>query len=257
MAETPAGPSNQAAPYSSAIYDAWGDASARSARAVLGVLWDFYRPASVVDVGCGIGTWLAAAETLGARTLTGLDGPWVNRAQLRSAAITFTPVDFEAEIPDVGRHDLAMSVEVAEHVSERRADAFVAGLTRLSDVVVFGAAIPDQGGVSHVNERWPSWWAAKFADAGFEPFDVLRAAVWQNAGVEWWYRQNILLYVRRGATGIDRDALKARERSALDLVHPALYEAKVAEIRRVHERPDGRFLWQTLRRYLFPPKRTR
>lgn len=257
MADSPTGPSDRTAPYSSAVYDAWGDASARSAQAVLRVLWDVYQPKSVVDVGCGIGTWLAAAESLGATRLTGLDGPWVKREQLRSASIAFTSVDFEAAIPDVGRHDLAMSVEVAEHVSEARADAFVANLTRLSDVVVFGAAIPDQGGVSHVNERWQSWWAAKFADAGFEPFDILRAAVWQDSGVEWWYRQNIVLYVRTGTTVIDRAALKARERAALDLVHPALYEAKVAEIRRVHERPDGRFLWQTIRRYLFPPKRTR
>jgi hypothetical protein len=122
--------------------------------------------------------------------------------------------------------------------------------------VLFGAAIPGQGGVSHVNEQWPSWWRAKFAARGYEAFDVFRSRAWTTPGVAWWYRQNTFLYVKQEATRPDRAALRGLEGAPVDLVHPALYDAKVAEIRRVHERPDGRFVWQTLRRWVFGgPKR--
>ena len=49
----------------------------QSAAIVLGLLYEYYKPQSVIDVGCGPGAWLAAAESLGAITLKGLDGEWV------------------------------------------------------------------------------------------------------------------------------------------------------------------------------------
>lgn len=55
------------------------------------------------------------------------------------------------------RFDLAMTIEVAEHLTPVRADSFVEDLTRLSDVVLFSAAIPAQGGINHVNEQWQSY----------------------------------------------------------------------------------------------------
>lgn len=238
-------------PYSPDTYAAWQDGAARSARAVLEVIWPLVAPQRVVDVGCGIGLWLAEAERRGAAVLRGFDGPWVEPGQLRSAAIRFTSVDLEQGLPEDERYDLAISVEVAEHVSRDGADRFLDALVRLSDVIVFSAAIPGQGGVSHVNEQWPSYWARRFAARGFSAFDVVRQAVWTNGDVEWWYRQNLLLYVRDGSTAVDRATLRTLERPPLDLVHPDLYDAKVAEILRVHERPDGRFAWQTVRRWLF------
>lgn len=245
------------APYTPEVYSAWEDGSTRSARAVLGVLWPVLRPTRVVDVGCGIGTWLAEAEKLGATVLRGFDGPWVDPASLRSPAIRFSAVDLEQELPEYERYDLAISVEVAEHVSAANADRFLESLTRLADVIIFSAAIPGQGGVSHVNEQWPSYWQRKFAARGYAAYDVIRPAVWDNPDVVWWYRQNVLLYVRDAAPAPNQSALRALERPSLDVVHPALYDQKVAEITRVHERPDGRFAWQTVRRWLFGGPRSR
>ena len=53
---------------------------------------------------------------------------------------------------------------------------FVASLARHGDAVLFSAAIPFQGGAGHVNEHWPSYWAADFAVHGFVAVDTIRPA---------------------------------------------------------------------------------
>ena len=67
-------------------------------------------------------------------------------------------------------------------------------MCKLSDVVLFSAAIPGQGGTHHLNERWPSYWANLFGSAGYDVLDVVRANIWDDARVEWWYRQNLLVF---------------------------------------------------------------
>jgi hypothetical protein len=83
-----------------------------------------------------------------------------------------------------------MSLEVAEHLPPDRSNSFIAELTALAPVALFSAAIPQQGGTDHINERWQSYWAGLFKKRGFSPLDVIRPAVWENDAVERWYRQN-------------------------------------------------------------------
>ena len=54
------------------------------------------------------------------------------------------------------RFDLALSLEVAEHLPPECGSEFVQTLTDLSSVILFSAAIPFQGGTDHLNEQWPS-----------------------------------------------------------------------------------------------------
>lgn len=64
--------------------------------------------------------------------------------------------------------DVAVSMEVAEHLPESVADRYLDLLTRLSPVIVFTAATPGQGGTDHVNEQPHSYWIEKYRDRGFE-----------------------------------------------------------------------------------------
>lgn len=89
-----------------------------------------------------------------------------------------------------------MSLEVGEHLPEQYADNLVNTLTNASDIVMFSAAIPGQIGTSHVNEQYTEYWAKKFIDRGYVPVDYFRKKVWNNANVEWWYKQNIILYIK-------------------------------------------------------------
>jgi SAM-dependent methyltransferase len=171
-------------------------------------------PASVVDVGCGAGTWLAAARKLGAGKAVGVEGAWVANVRSASTDIEMHHADLEAPLPPLGRFDLAMCMEVAEHLSRDRAESLVADLCALSDTVLFSAAVPWQGGIGHLNEQPQSYWAGLFAENGFGAHDVIRPRVWKDGRVSYWYRQNAILY-RKGVPG----AVGA----TLDRRHPARF----------------------------------
>jgi hypothetical protein len=68
-------------------------------------------------------------------------------------AIEFVTHNLEATLPLRERFDLAMSLEVAEHLTPGRAESFIQELCGVSDCVLFGAAIPGQGGTNHIHER--------------------------------------------------------------------------------------------------------
>ncbi len=222
--------------YDAAFYAAQVEGSARAAAVVLPLLFAVRRPASVIDIGCGQGAWLAEAERLGADTLTGLDGDWVDRSRLRSPRIAFHATDLAADLAIPSRHDLCISVEVAEHLPVARADTFVAGLCRAADLVLFSAAVPGQGGTEHVHEARASAWAARFARNGYDAFDLVRGAIWDDARVAWWYRQNLMVYARRGSDAHDAVRRAPLPPRPCDLVHPDAFEERVAWLTAERER---------------------
>ena len=170
------------------------EAAERSANEVLPVVFGAVSPSSVVDVGCWHGTWLNVARQLGVGDLLGIDAPYTDRSRLRIPEDLFLAHDLTVPLEVPRQFDLAMSLEVAEHLPSAVADDFVASLTRLAPVVLFSAAMPDQVGEGHVNEQWPAYWAERFADNGFVVADVLRARFWENPAVTHWYAQNMLLF---------------------------------------------------------------
>jgi len=183
--------------YHEAFYSCYQDASVSSARVIIEeLLKHIDRPHSVVDVGCGIGTWLKVWQEKGV-VVQGVDGDYVSRLQLLIGAENFMPMDLSAPVPLGRQFDLAESLEVAEHLHETCANAFVAFLCSLSPLVLFGAAIPYQGGDHHVNEQWPEYWAKKFSENGYACADIIRDAVWNKPGAAYYYAQNTFLYVRR------------------------------------------------------------
>lgn len=242
--------------YDTEFYARRAALAAQSAEAVVPALAGLLTPRSVVDVGCGDGIWLATFKSHGVETVTGVDGPWVPSARRRLAPAEFVPFDLgHAPLPLAPalprrRYDLALSLELLEHVDETRADALVELLCSLSDSLVVSAAAPQQGGTGHVNERWPDYWATKFAVHGYRPFDFLRYGFWSDERVAPWYRQNMIGYfrgevpdpVRRfGEAGLGR----LLERPAA-LCHPGVYAYKLGKLRAWIRNP-ARSAWRHLR----------
>ena len=195
--------------------------------------------ASLADIGCGTGTWLAAGLAMGAQSAWGLEGAWVTPAMLDDPRIAFIPHDLEQAFAGP-RVDLAMSLEVAEHLSPARADGFVADLVALAPAVLFSAAIPGQGGVGHLNEQWQSWWAGLFARHGYTAHDVIRPAIWADDGVPAWYRQNTIVYLdaaSRAALG-----LVPTDPALLDTVHPAFWSRANRELAYANALPESEVL---------------
>ena len=216
--------------YGHAFYSDQEDGSYRSASIVVPILIDALRPRSVIDVGCGIGTWLLAFMEHGVDDFLGIDGDHVPRDRLRVPASRFQPGDL-TEIAPVGRRfDLAISLEVAEHLPAEGGEQLISFLAGAADVVVFSAAIPNQGGTTHLNEQWQSYWAAKFANVGFSAYDFIRPAIWDNDDVDFWYRQNMIVYAHQRAVDARRLAERGGSAGPLDLVHPKLLQQRIEEI---------------------------
>ncbi len=181
-------------PYDARYFDAQVEGALRSARALVPILLELVEPASVVDVGCGRGAWLCAFQECGVSEVRGVDGAYVEREKLLVAPERFTAADLRRPEQLTGRYDLALCLEVAEHLPASVAPELVAALTRLSPVVVFSAAIPGQSGTEHVNEQWPEYWDGLFAERSYRLVDVIRPRVYGDSRIEWWYRQNMVLY---------------------------------------------------------------
>lgn len=210
--------------YTQTYFERGQAGSARSAFKIVPELIRLISPNSVVDVGCGIGTWARAFQICGIDDVLGIDGPYIPMDLLHINRERFLVADLSQRL-NVGRtFDLALTVEVAEHLPASRAETFVSDLVRLATVVAFSAAIPGQGGQNHINEQWPDYWEAYFARFNYVAVDCLRSQFWDDEEVEFWYRQNLVLFVskdRLGSfAGLSLDNCRPK---LMRLVHPKLY----------------------------------
>jgi len=166
-----------------------------SAQHILQPLFQELPHKSVVDFGCGTGTWLWVAQALGAEEILGYDGDYVPRDLLLIPEASFAAVNLENRITAPQKFDLAMSLEVGEHLSADSADIFVENIARSSDTVLFSAAHPGQGGTDHINEQPIEYWIEKFEKFGFTPIEI-KQRFQDDDKIAKWYRQNVILFVK-------------------------------------------------------------
>jgi SAM-dependent methyltransferase len=215
--------------YDAEFYNRISDRSYRSARKYAEVVAPILKPSAVIDVGCGRGAWLLAFHEFGAERLVGIDGAWNSRADMLDQCIEFSAVDLDqpAAITLDARFDLALCLEVAEHLQPASADDLVELLIRSSSAVLFSAAFTGQTGRGHINEQPHTYWAEKFIARGYRPFDLFRSRFWGATDVECWYQQNAFLYVRQGCES-ERRLLATgyaplENLAFMDCIHPTIY----------------------------------
>jgi len=171
-----------------------------------------FDPETVLDVGCGGGAFLRRFKNHGPRTI-GLDIAPVRPEGVDDYKMTDLTM---CDVQSFPKADLTICAEVAEHLPVSVAAPLVKRLCESSSVVVFGGGIPAQGGWGHINERWPSYWATRFAEYGYEPHSDLRVHLWNDPLVAPWYAQDLLIYCTR-ETAWKHDL---HEPELLDVVHP-------------------------------------
>ncbi|MEY3200918.1 MAG: hypothetical protein RIR70_468 [Pseudomonadota bacterium] len=202
--------------YDATFYDSASEGSLRSARIILRHLQSFANFSSLVDVGAGAGAWSQAALELGKDVLS-IDGNWVKEVERKHPGLTFEYHDLNVTVECKRTFDVAVCVEVAEHLIPTRSYSFVTDLCNLAPVVIFGAALPRQGGIGHINCRPSSFWIDLFARHHFTALDAFRPTFWYDGRVEPWYAQNAFLFVAN--TRLSEFASIPRP-SLVDVYHP-------------------------------------
>lgn len=213
--------------YRSGFFQRQNRTSARSASRIVPFVTDLIAPKSVLDVGCGSGAWSKAFLENNVPSLRAIDGDYA-RASLLIDDAHFTSADLSSFDGNLGAFDLVACIEVAEHLDAERASGFVQLLCSHSPVVLFSAAPPGQGGTHHVNEQPLSYWAAHFAQRGYRLFDLIRPTFWNDETVQYWHRQNMVIFADANADDMIKvlENKRASTPALLDVIHPDAFKAK-------------------------------
>ncbi len=213
--------------YRSGFFQRQNSTSARSASRIVPFITDLIAPKSVLDVGCGSGAWSRAFLENDVPSLRAIDGDYARSSLLIDDA-HFTSVNLANFDGNLGTFDLVACIEVAEHLDVDRAAGFVQLLCKHSPAVLFSAATPGQGGTHHVNEQPLSYWTEHFAQCGYRLFDIIRPVFWYDDTVQWWHRQNMVIFANENNAGlIDIFEQKHTVTPALiDVIHPDAFIAK-------------------------------
>lgn len=226
--DQPGNPPVKASPalYTADFYRNEAAGAQQAAEIVVPMIIELLKPGSVIDVGCGSGNWLAAFMSRGITDILGVEGDWLGSDILKIPQDRLLRHDLRQPLALDRSFDLVLCLEVGEHLPAESAETLVQSLTRLGPAVLFSAAIPHQMGVGHINEQWPEYWQARFAQYGFQVVDCLRSRLWNDARVEGYYAQNILIYADK--TGLRRlgslgSPNGSRPALPISLVHPRVY----------------------------------
>lgn len=135
-------------------------------KAIAKVCYDKFHPQSVIDVGCGQGFLLHRFKKRNIR-IRGIEGSSYAIANSVIDSNYITKHDLRKPFSVGEKFDLCFCLEVAEHLPEAYATVLISTLTSLSNLIVFSAAAPGQGGTNHINEKPKRYWIGRFDKKSF------------------------------------------------------------------------------------------
>lgn len=157
-----------------------------------------YNPESVVDFGCGIGSYLEPAWALGLK---------IKGYEISQQAEEFTPKQLYGHIEyrdctrpiDCGKYDTVISFETAEHIEPEGTNQFIKNLVNATGkTLLFTAAPPGQEGTGHINCQTRDFWIMEFSEFLIYN-EVLTGEIseaWEKLGAPWYIVKNLLAFSR-------------------------------------------------------------
>ncbi len=158
---------------------------------------EIYQPKTLVEFGCGPGHLSRELAKLGVQ-VTAIDG--FSQPDFSGLSVEFDTLNLNDPTAInnffTGKSfDLAVNLEVAEHLTPEVSSTLVNWLTKVAPIVVFSAAVPGQEGHGHINLRPRDYWHSLFTQHNFIVADRIRSMLRSHPSVADWYRHNILDYV--------------------------------------------------------------
>lgn len=197
-----------------------------SSQIIVPTIMQIICPESVIEIGCGSGVFLHYFKKLGVKKIFGLDKSPINQELLCQyiSENEFAECDLAQPIVLTERFDLAICLEVGEHLPSDTAKTLVHSLIACANVVLFSSAIPHQDNAKqNPNEQWLSYWQHLFAERDYVLHDILRPLFWHNPDILTWLRQNMVIFAHK-----DRPILtNAPANPIVDIVHPDQYLSKI------------------------------
>jgi hypothetical protein len=206
--------------YDANFYVEQSSDSFESAKSVLPIVFNLIgTPSSIIDVGAGIGAWSSVSKELGVSEVVCLEGNWIENVETLVPRNNYKILDLNQPFSDSTDYELVICIEVAEHLDKERARGFISDITKLSNTILFSAAVPGQGGTDHRNEAKLSYWSELFKENGFYLYDKIRPEIWNLETIAPWYRQNLVIFSK-----LDKINL-ADSKSVIDIIHPSMFES--------------------------------
>lgn len=164
-----------------------------------------YKITSVLDIGCGVGSYLEGHIRAGVTRVKGIEYNY-------KSAISHIPDilaphishgDATKKLESLGdKYDCVWSVEVAEHIMPEGTDQFIDNLANLTNnYILLTAAPPGQSGTGHINLREKSFWIEAIKAKGFDYLEEdveMLVDAWGKMGAEWYITKNVMLFKKKG-----------------------------------------------------------
>jgi len=208
---------NQEFRYSKEFYHSVDNRASETAKVIFRELRNYLNVTTMVDAGCGSGAWARTAidegftQAFGVDLSSSLDLIKKNKSFekiLANGNLILIERDFVKDsVSGLPVAELAICLEVAEHLPPEIGASLITRLTEASNFVIFSAAQPGQGGTYHINERPIEFWVEEFAKYNFEPFDPFREILRKSQNVPRFYALNMLLFVSKGSINTDKRVL--------------------------------------------------
>jgi len=157
------------------LYDddffAWHKKNAEGYSLITGAkLFKHYKPESVVDFGCGIGSYLQAAMGAGVKKIKGYEiGGEHSRKYVNKDIQKF--IEFNTDITRMinsgEKYDISICIEVAEHIEPSGSAQLVNNIAaHTNKFCVWTAAPKGQDGCGHINGNTKNYWLDLFKENG-------------------------------------------------------------------------------------------
>jgi len=174
-------------------YDQIADEEAAPAERIAKWISSALPPGTVLDIGCGPGTYVDALHTFGIQARgVDIDNRVLGKEHLKYQSL------FDLTADDTA--DIVVCLEVAEHIEESQADlvaAQVAGCVKKT--LIWSAAQPGQGGIGHINCQSKQYWEQKLTAQGLTRNIELETRMLEfvvQGPHMGWFRNNVMLFTR-------------------------------------------------------------